>query len=154
MKIGEKCVVAIHYRLTDEEGIELDSSAGQDPLNYLHGAQGLIPGLERELDGHVAGDKLSVTVQPEDAYGTVDPELMQTVPRSAFGEVKDLEPGMQFEASGPDGQVQRVVVEKVSDDDVTINGNHPLAGRVLHFEVSIESVREASEEEVAHGHVH
>lgn len=154
MKIQANCVVSIHYRLTNEDGEELDTSAGQDPLSYLHGTNSLIPGLESALTGQAAGDKLQVTVQPDDAYGDVNPELVQTVPISAFDSPENVKAGVQFQAQGPDGQVQLITVQEVTDDGVTINANHPLAGQVLHFDVTIEAVREASAEEVAHGHVH
>lgn len=154
MKVQANCVVSIHYRLTDESGEELDSSAGQDPLSYLHGTDSLIPGLETALTGQAAGDKLQVTVQPADAYGDVNPELVQTVPISAFDTPENVKAGVQFQAQGPDGQVQLITVQEVTDDGVTINANHPLAGQVLHFDVTIEAVREASAEEIAHGHVH
>lgn len=154
MKVQANCVVSIHYRLTNESGEELDSSAGQDPLSYLHGTNSLIPGLETALTGQAAGDKLQVTVQPADAYGEVNPELVQTVPISAFDTPENVKAGVQFQAQGPDGQVQLITVQEVTDDGVTINANHPLAGQVLHFDVTIEAVREASAEEIDHGHVH
>jgi len=154
VKVQANCVVSIHYRLTDESGEELDSSAGQDPLSYLHGTDSLIPGLETALTGQAAGDKLQVTVQPADAYGDVNPELVQTVPISAFDTPENVKAGVQFQAQGPDGQVQLITVQEVTDDGVTINANHPLAGQVLHFDVTIEAVREASAEEIDHGHVH
>ena len=97
MKIAENCVVSIHYRLTDDEGEELDSSSDGDPLIYLHGAGNIIPGLEDALEGQGVGDQLEVIVQPKDAYGPVDPELIQVVPRSVFKGVDKLEPGMQFQ---------------------------------------------------------
>lgn len=154
MKVQANCVVSIHYRLTNESGEELDSSAGQDPLSYLHGTNSLIPGLETALTGQAAGDKLQVTVQPADAYGDVNPELVQTVPISAFDTPENVKAGVQFQAQGPDGQVQLITVQEVTDNGVTINANHPLAGQVLHFDVTIEAVREASAEEIDHGHAH
>ena len=154
MNIANNCVVAFHYTLTDDEGNELDSSKGKEPLAYLHGHSGIIPGLERELEGKVAGDAMKVTVQPADGYGELNPELVQAVPRAAFQGVDQIEVGMQFQAQGAGGQVQMVVVKEVSDELVTVDANHPLAGQLLHFDVSIEGVREATEEEISHGHVH
>ncbi|QQD18761.1 peptidylprolyl isomerase [Spongiibacter nanhainus] len=154
MQVANNCVVAFHYTLTSDDGVELDSSKGKDPLAYLHGHGGIIPGLERELEGKAAGDNLKVTVEPADAYGEVNPELVQPVPREAFQGVDSIEVGMQFQAQGSNGQVQMVVVKDVSDETVTVDANHPLAGQTLHFDVAIEDVREASEEELEHGHVH
>ena len=154
MNIGEKCVVAFHYKLTNSEGEQLDSSEGQDPLKYLHGANNIVPGLEKELEGKKAGDALKVEVQPDDGYGHVNPELVQKVPRSAFEDAKEINPGMQFQAQGPDGQAQLITVKEVTDEEITVDGNHPLAGQVLTFDVTIEDVREASEDELSHGHAH
>jgi FKBP-type peptidyl-prolyl cis-trans isomerase SlyD len=152
--IADKHVVSIHYTLTDDDGETLDSSAGRDPLMYLHGASNIIPGLESALTGKDVGDKVQVTVEPADAYGEVDAELVQRVPREAFEGIEQIEPGMQFEARSPEGGSQVVVVKEVADDGVVIDGNHPLAGQTLHFDVSVEEVRAATDEEVAHGHVH
>lgn len=154
MNIEDKRAVSIHYTLTNEQGEKLDSSEGQDPLRYLHGASNIIPGLENALAGKTAGDKVSVTVQPEDAYGEINPEMIQIVPREAFEGIDDIQPGMQFQASGPNGQTQVVTIKAVGEEGVTVDGNHPLAGQVLNFDVSIEDVRDATEEEIAHGHVH
>ncbi len=154
MNIGEKCVVAFHYKLTNSEGEQLDSSEGQDPLKYLHGASNIVPGLEKELEGKKAGDKLKVEVQPDEGYGQVNPQLVQKVPHSAFEGAPEIKAGMQFQAQGPDGQVQLITVSEVSGEEVTVDGNHPLAGQTLHFDVTIEEVREASKEELEHGHAH
>jgi len=151
--IGENCVVSIHYTLTDDSGTVLDSSRDSDPLVYLHGANNIIPGLENELTGKTAGANLKVSVAPENAYGEHTPEAIQSVPRSAFEGIEDIQPGMQFQTEGPQG-VQVVVVTEVSDDAITVDANHPLAGKTLHFDVSVEDVRMATPEEVAHGHVH
>lgn len=154
MNIGEKCVVAFHYKLTNGDGEELDSSGGQDPLKYLHGAGNIVPGLEKALAGKSAGDKLKVEVPPEEGYGPVNPQLVQKVPRSAFEGAPEIKPGMRFQAQGNEGQAQFITVKEISGDEITVDGNHPLAGQVLHFDVTIEDVREASEEELAHGHAH
>lgn len=154
MKIANQCVVAIHYTLTDDDGRQLDSSRDQDPLTYLHGGQGLIPGLERALEGREAGDEFQATVQPEDAYGTVDPQLIQDVPLEALAGIDDLQVGMALQSRAPDGRVQNLVVDAIGEESATLNANHPLAGTVLHFDVSVESVRAATEEELAHGHAH
>ncbi len=154
MKIANDCVVSIHYTLTDEAGQTLDSSAGGEPLTYLHGHGGIIPGLENELTDKAKGDTLKVVVQPEDGYGDFNPDMLQQVPREAFQGVDTIEAGMQFQAQGEGGQMQMVVVREVTDEAVLVDGNHPLAGQVLNFDVSIEGVREASAEEIEHGHVH
>lgn len=154
MQIQDDCVVAIHYTLTNGEGEELDSSLGREPLVYLHGAGNIIPGLEDALIGSSAGDKLEVTVQPEDAYGVVDPELIRMVSRDAFAGIERVESGMQFQTQGPNGQIMRVAVKETNDKGVLIDANHPLAGQVLYFSVSVEDVRGATEEELAHGHAH
>ena len=147
-------VVSMHYKLTDDSGNVLDSSEGSEPLNYLHGAGNLIPGLEKALAGREQGDSLQVVVEPADAYGDVRPEMIQAVDRSAFQGVENVEPGMTFQAQGPDGATQRIVVTDVEGDSVTVDANHPLAGVQLHFDVQVVGVREATEEEIAHGHVH
>ena len=153
MKIGEDKVVSIHYTLTDSGGSVLDSSSGNEPLLYLHGAGNIIPGLESALEGKVSGDKLSVTVDPEQGYGTRDERLVQAVPRSAFKGMEQLAPGMQFQAQGPQG-TRLVVITQVTADIVTVDANHPLAGQTLHFEVEVTEVREATSEELEHRHVH
>jgi FKBP-type peptidyl-prolyl cis-trans isomerase SlyD len=154
VNIGEKSVVTFHYTLTNSNGEELDSSAGRDPMKYLHGASNIVPGLEKEMDGKSSGDKLKVEVQPEEGYGEVNPQMIQKVPHSAFEGVPEIKPGMQFQAQGPGGETQHITVKEVTGDEVIVDGNHPLAGQVLHFDVTIEDVREASEEELSHGHAH
>ena len=152
--IGDNLVVSMHYKLTDDEENVLDSSEGAEPLGYLHGAGNLIPGLEKALVGKVEGDSLQVRVEPAEGYGEVISELVQTVEKAAFQGVESVEVGMAFEAQGENGEVQHVVVKKVEGDKVIVDANHPLAGVVLNFDVEIISVREATEEEIAHGHVH
>ena len=152
--IGDKLIVTIHYKLTDNSGEVIDSSEGAEPLAYLHGAGNIIPGLENALVGKTAGATLQVAVAPEDGYGEIHPQLIETVPREAFEGIDTIEPGMAFEAQGSDGQARRIVVKEVNGDEIIIDGNHPLAGVDLNFDVEVVSVREASEEEIAHGHVH
>lgn len=154
LMIGDNSVVTFHYTLTNSGGQELDSSVGADPLTILQGAGNIIPGLEDALVGKTKGASFKVTIQPEDGYGIRHPELMQVMPRAAFAGVSKLEIGMEFTAQGPNGHTQRVGITAIDGDDITIDGNHPLAGEVLHFAVTIEDVREASNEELEHGHVH
>lgn len=153
MQITEKTVVSIHYTLTNGEGEVLDSSNGQDPLAYLHGAGNIIPGLENALVGKAVGDSLTVTVPAEEGYGPVRDELVQDVDRSAFSGVDDIQAGMQFMAQTPWGE-QPVTVVKVEGDSITLDGNHPLAGQTLTFDVEVVEIRDATEDEVEHGHAH
>ncbi|MBN8895401.1 MAG: peptidylprolyl isomerase [Rhodanobacter sp.] len=153
MQIARDSVAAFHYTLTDDQNQVIDSSAGRDPLTYLHGGGQIVPGLEKQLEGRSAGDKFTADVVPEEGYGVHHPELMQEVPRSAFQGVEDIQPGMQFQGRGPQGEIN-VTVTRVEDDKVFIDGNHPLAGKTLHFAIEVTDVRAASEEELAHGHVH
>ena len=154
MKIAQNAVVSIHYELADESGEIIDSSKGGDPLTYLHGNQNLIPGLERELEGRETGDELDVRIEPQDAYGEVNDQLIKQVPRSAFEGVDQIEPGMQFQATNNDGAVQQITVIEAGEDQVTIDANHPLAGVTLFFSVKVGDIREATAEEISHGHVH
>ncbi|HXD37688.1 MAG TPA: peptidylprolyl isomerase [Rhodanobacter sp.] len=153
MQISRNSVAAFHYTLTDEQSQVIDSSTGRDPLTYLHGGGQIVPGLEKQLEGRSAGDKFTADVAPEEGYGVHHPELMQEVPRSAFQGVEDIQPGMQFQGRGPQGEIN-VTVTRVENDKVFIDGNHPLAGKTLHFAIEVTDVRAASEEELAHGHVH
>lgn len=153
MQIAENLVVSIHYTLKDEQGNTLDSSVGQEPLPYLCGAHNIVPGLENALLGKQKGDKLDVVVQPEEGYGEIRADLVQKVDRANFQGIDDIEVGMQFMAEAPWGQ-QPVTVVGVEDDGITLDGNHPLAGQILHFSVEVSDVRAATEDELAHGHVH
>ena len=153
MKIADKTVVSIHYTLTNALGETIDSSVGQDPLVYLQGAQNIIPGLENALAGKAVGDALQVTVEPAEGYGEIRDELIQEVDRSAFQGVDDIDVGMQFMAQTPWGE-QPVTVVKVEGDQITLDGNHQLAGETLNFDVEVVEVRDATAEEVEHGHVH
>ncbi len=153
MQIADKTVVSIHYTLTNALGETIDSSVGQDPLVYLQGAQNIIPGLENALTGKAVGDALQVTVEPAEGYGEIRDELIQEVDRSAFQGVEDIDVGMQFMAQTSWGE-QPVTVVKVEGEQITLDGNHQLAGETLNFDVEVVEVREATAEEVEHGHVH
>ncbi len=153
MQIAERKVASFHYTLTNDAGDVLDSSEGREPLAYLHGAGNIVPGLETEMAGRSVGDKFKVDVDPESGYGTYIEELVQTVPRESFQGVDDLAVGMQFQAQTGQGSIA-VVVTAIEGEEVTVDGNHPLAGETLHFDVEITEVRDATEEEIKHGHVH
>ncbi|ADK80814.1 FKBP-type peptidyl-prolyl cis-trans isomerase [Sediminispirochaeta smaragdinae] len=154
MVISEKCVVSIDYRLTSDDGTLIDTSEGREPLAFIFGSGMIIPGLEKELTGKNEGDKLTVTVQPEEAYGTYDEARIIEVPKDRFEETDKLTEGIQVQAQRQDGGVEILTVSKISDEKVILDGNHPLAGMTLHFDVTINQVREATQEELDHGHVH
>jgi FKBP-type peptidyl-prolyl cis-trans isomerase SlyD len=153
MQIAEHSVASFHYTLTNDAGDVLDSSEGREPLAYLHGIGNIVPGLERQMAGHVAGDRFSAEVAPEEGYGNYIDELVQIVPRQSFQGIDDLAVGMQFQAQTGQGPIA-VVVTEIEGDEVTVDGTHPLAGETLHFAVEVVEVREASAEELQHGHVH
>ena len=153
MAITKDKVVSIDYTLTGNDGQVLDSSNGREPLAYLHGANNIIPGLESALEGKSEGDQLNVSIPPEQAYGVRDERMVQAVPRSAFQGVADIQPGMQFQAQTNAG-ARLITVVAVTPDQVTVDGNHPLAGATLNFDVKVVNVRDATEQEKSHGHVH
>jgi len=147
-------VVDLAYSLTNTAGEVLDRADARDPFTYLHGSGQIVPGLESALEGLKAGDKKKVSVEPAEGYGEMNPELKLTVSRSQFPKEANLEVGMQFETQTPDGHGVVFTVEALEADKVKIDGNHPLAGQVLHFDVEVLKVREATEEELDHGHAH
>ena len=149
MQIAKHKVASIHYTLTDNDGKVLDSSSGREPLHYIQGIGNLIPGMEEGLEGKKQGDKVNLKVSPEKGYGVKSDELIQKVPRSAFGDQK-IEKGMQFQTN----QGGVVTVTNVGLSEITVDANHPLAGVELNFAVEVISIREATEDELAHGHVH
>ena len=153
MQIEKDSVVTLDYTLKDNDDNILDSS-NDGSFSYLHGASNIIPGLENALSGKTAGDELSVSIAPRDAYGEHDAGKTQTVPRDMFPPEHDIEAGMQFHAQGPDGQQLMVKVVGVEGDQVTVDANHPLAGVHLNFDVKVMDVRDATDEEKEHGHVH
>jgi len=153
MQIAENAVVAIDYTLRDTDGEVIDASPEGQPLQYLHGAGNIIPGLEKALEGKTAGEYVDVNIPPEEAYGERDDRLQQDVPLSMFEGVDNVEAGMRFQAQTQSG-TQVVTVAAVSGDSITVDANHPLAGQTLNFKVKVSEVREASSEEIEHGHVH
>lgn len=153
MVVAKDKVVAIDYTLKDDDGQILDQSDDGQPLSYLHGAGMIIPGLESALEGKAADDQVQVVVEPGDGYGEVNEGLRQKVPRSEFADIEDLAVGMQFRVNADDGFIVVTVVD-VNDDEVTVDGNHQLAGVTLHFDVKVREIRDATEEEIEHGHPH
>lgn len=155
MTITKGKVVTMSYLLVNDAGEELDKSEPGEPLVYLHGVGQIVPGLEKQLEGLKKGDKLTrLKVLPAEAYGELRPDLQLTVSRKQFPQDADLEAGMRFWAHTPEGQKHPFTVVAVAGDDIDIDGNHPLAGETLFFDVEIESIREATKEEMEHGHAH
>ncbi|MDN3376872.1 MULTISPECIES: peptidylprolyl isomerase [unclassified Pseudoalteromonas] len=152
MLIATNKVVKMHYSVTDNENNSIDNSFDGEPLIFIVGTGYLIQGLEDALQGKQAGDTLSVTVEPENGYGERHDELMQAVPKSMF-EGMEIEVGMQFRATTDDGD-QSVMIIDIQDEEVIVDGNNPLAGITLNFDVEILEVRDATADELAHGHVH
>jgi FKBP-type peptidyl-prolyl cis-trans isomerase SlyD len=153
MKVAENAVVVIDYTLKDNAGEVIDSSEGAGPLAYLHGAGNIVEGLEEALAGKEAGAEVQASIEPAKAYGERHEDMKQEVPKELFGGVENIEAGMQFQSETDQGPVLVTVVE-VTDEMVTVDGNHPLAGVHLNFDVTIREVREATAEELEHGHVH
>ena len=153
MKIGKGRVVRMNYTLRDESGTTIESSQGREPLTYLHGFGHLIPGLEKTLDGSQAGLQTKVTIMPQDAYGEKDPQAVIRAAREDFPEGLTLEPGVEVQTDTPDGPITFTVVS-VEGDEAVLDANHPLAGKTLTFDVEVLDVREATADELAHGHVH
>jgi len=153
MKVSENAVVVIDYTLTDNEGEVIDSSEGAGPLAYLHGMGNIITGLEEALLGKEAGDEVKASIEPAKGYGERHEDMKQEVPKELFGGIDNIEVGMQFQSETDDGPVM-VTVVAIEEEMITVDGNHPLAGVHLNFDVKDREVREASEEELEHGHVH
>ncbi len=147
MMISHHKTVTVNYTLSDDSGQVLDSSEEGSPLQYVHGTNGIIPDFEAALDGHSAADSFSFMVEPKDGYGEYDESLVFVVPREKFAEVDNLQEGMQFAVNGPHGGVV-MTVTGIGEKEVTLDGNHPLAGRPLHFKVEVLEVRDATAEEI------
>jgi FKBP-type peptidyl-prolyl cis-trans isomerase SlyD len=152
MQIAQNKVVTLDYTLKDDDGKVVDQSEGGQFL-YLHGASNIIPGLENALEGKAAGDQVSVTIAPEDGYGERSEEMVQQVPKEMF-QGTDVKVGAQYHAQGPNGEQLVVTVVEHNDETVTVDGNHPLAGVQLNFDVKVMDVRDATDDELSHGHVH
>jgi len=153
VKISKGKVVSMHYALTDVTGEVLDSSEGQAPLDYLHGYGNIIAGLEKALEDKEAGEKLKAVIPPEDGYGIREEALVKNLPLSSFQSPDEVELGAQFQAETSEGP-RLATVTKIEDKTVTVDLNHPLADQTLSFDIDVVDVRDATEEELAHGHVH
>ena len=153
MNIAKDKVVTIDYTLKDKEGRVIDQSTEAAPLAYLQGNGNLLPKLEEALEGKLKGDSIQVVLPPEDGYGVHEPSKVIEVPKEMFKDAGEVKPGMRFQARGPHG-VDLLTVVSVEESTVKVDGNHPLADVALHFDVTVRDVREATEEELAHGHVH
>ena len=154
MKIEKNAKVSIEYTLRNDDGDVLDNSQETEPLTFLQGTGQIIPGLEKAIEGKVEGEKFTVTIEPDEGYGTYDEELVVEVARSQFHDLKKIEKGSEVQAEMQDGSTQVFVVKSVTDEQVTLDANHPLAGSTLHFDVRVTGVSEATKEEIDHGHAH
>ncbi|MBE0698611.1 MAG: peptidylprolyl isomerase [Anaerolineaceae bacterium] len=152
-QVADDVVVSIDYSLT-VEGQVIDSTEGDEPLQFLQGHQNIIPGLEKELSGMKVGDNKKVVVSPEEAYGEIDPENIIEVPREEFPDDIPLEPGTELEVKNADGEVLSATIAEISSQIVKLDFNHPLAGKQLTFDVTIVELRDPTEEELSHGHIH
>jgi FKBP-type peptidyl-prolyl cis-trans isomerase SlyD len=153
MQVEKNKVVEIDYTLKDDKGQVLDSSDGRQPLSYIQGVGNLIPGVENALEGKSSGERVQITVPPETGYGVRDDSLVLSIERDKFSGVEDLKEGLRFRMDTPDGPTIFTVL-KVGDAEVLVDGNHPLAGMTLNFDITVQSVRDATSEELDHGHVH
>jgi len=153
LQIAKKTVARIEYKLTDDSGEVIDTSEGQEPLAYLHGSGNILPGLESELEGKTSGDAFKVRITAADGYGERDEGLVQDVPKDQLPEGAELQLGMQFQAQSEHG-FHILTVVGIGDATVKMDANHPLAGVALNFEVEVVEVRDATSEELEHGHVH
>lgn len=154
VQIADQKIVTLDYTLKDDEDTLIDSSEGQGDFVYLHGARNIVAGLESALVGKEVGDEVCVAVKPEEGYGERDEDLLQTVPSDMFEEGTDMSVGMQFHAQSPEEEMMIVTIVEIDGDEVIVDGNHPLAGVSLNFKVKVVEIRDATEEEIEHGHVH
>lgn len=154
MRIEQNKVVMMHYKLADKDGNVIDSSEGRAPLAYIHGIGALVPGLENELENKVAGDKFSTVVSPDDAYGRRDEALVRVVPKSGFQGDEEMKVGMQVQIDTGENGLAIATLTAIEGEDITLDLNHPLSDMDLHFDIEVTDIREATEEEISHGHVH
>jgi len=154
MKIANDTVASLDYRLHLGDGKVVDESEPGDPLVYLHGHDEIVPGLERALEGKAAGDTLQVVVPPEDGYGEYDPDSVEEVPRTDLPADLELVAGETITGTDPDGDEMDFLIKEVKKDTVVLDFNDPMAGKTLHFDVTVRAVRAATPEELEHGHVH
>ena len=153
MNVQEKAIVGIHYTLKNADGEQMETSRDKQPMSYLHGANNIISGLEKAMEGHAVNDEFSVTVEPEEAYGVRNENNVQRIPMKRLKGIGKISVGQVLNLQTNNGQVQ-VTVLKVGRFNVDVDGNHPLAGKALTFDVEITDIRDASEEELDHRHVH
>ncbi|MCA9403777.1 MAG: peptidylprolyl isomerase [Candidatus Omnitrophica bacterium] len=153
MKIENGKVAMIHYSLKNDAGDTIDSTVNDAPMGYLHGHSNLMPGLEKALDGRAQGEKFSMSLAPEEAFGPHDELKIKKVPKEHFDGLDDLKEGMHLQVNSPQG-AQIATVQAVGEAEVTVDFNHPLAGQTLHFEIEVLEIREATAEELEHGHIH
>ncbi len=153
MKATQNTIISLHYTLTDESGAVLDSSRGGEPFAYLHGHGHIIRGLEAALEGREAGFNDTIRVAPADGYGERNPQAVFEVPRDQFPSSEDIQVGMQVQGEGAHG-VMNFMVVGINDQHVVLDANHPMAGKTLNFDVELLAVREATDQELAHGHAH
>lgn len=153
MQIANNTAVSIHYILTNDAGEEIDSTGGGEPLVYLHGSGNIIVGLEKALHNRNVGEKFNVRIEAQDAYGEISDDMVQVVSREMFDGIDNVEIGMQFHAAVNSGS-GIITVVKIEGDNITVDGNHPMAGQALNFDIEIVGVRLATKEEISHGHIH
>lgn len=155
MQVANNTVVSIDYELSDANGELVESTKDEGPLTYLHGSNCIIPGLESALADKKVGDELEISIPPDDAYGEFDPGLRQEVPKDQFAEIGEIEVGMQLQVPSDDGESYLVItITEIGEDMVTVDGNHPMAGETLNFKIQVKDIREATPQEIEHGHAH
>lgn len=153
MNISKNTVVTLNYTLKNDQGEVIDESRDNSFI-YMHGEGGIIPGLESQLEGKSSGESLTAHIEPEEGYGQRDDSMIQIVPRDMFEEGHPIEEGVQFHAQSPEGETLTVTITQIEGDEITVDGNHPLAGIPLNFDIDIVDIRAATSEEIDHGHAH